>query len=128
MEAWWRDPAVNPEAFDDERFVSEFIAPDRLWRRDYATLQDEGRLPAGSPLPALVAQRLRWDTLAELGYRSTIGRTLERTRAAAVGVDREALERACRHAQRPHPRAVRGAARPGAGGGASRWPSASCGG
>ena len=48
---------------------------------------------------ALVAERLRWDTLAELGYRSAIGRTLERTRAAAVGVDREALERACRHAR-----------------------------
>ena len=95
VEAWWRDAAVNPEAFGVERFVSEFIAPDRLWRRDFATLQDEGRLPAGSRLPALVARRLRWDALAELGYRSAIGRTLERTRAAAVGVDREALERAC---------------------------------
>ena len=98
VEAWWRDAAVNPEAFGAERFVSEFIAPDRLWRRDFATLQDEGRLPAGSRLPALVARRLRWDALAELGYRSAIGRTLERTRAAAVGVDREALERACRDA------------------------------
>ena len=99
VEAWWRDPTVNPEAFDAERFASEFIAPDRLWRRDFTTLQREGRLPAGSRLPALVAERLRWDTLAELGYRSAIGRTLERTRAAAVGVDREALERACRHAR-----------------------------
>ena len=95
VEAWWRDRTVNPAAFDDERFVSEFIAPDRLWRRDFAALQREGRLPAGSRLPALVAERLRWDTLAELGYRSAIGRSLERTRAAAVGVDREAFERAC---------------------------------
>ena len=95
VETWWRDTTVNPEAFDDERFVSEFIAPDRLWRRDFVALQREGRLPPGSRLPGAVAERLRWDTLAELGYRSTIGRTLERTRAAAVGVDREALERAC---------------------------------
>ena len=99
VETWWRDTRVNPEAFDDERFVSEFIAPDRLWRRDFATLQRDGRLPAGSRLPEAVAERLRWDTLAELGYRSAIGRTLERTRAAAVGVDREALERAVRAAQ-----------------------------
>ena len=99
METWWRDTSVNPGAFDDERFVSEFIAPDRLWRRDFVTLQREGRLPARSRLPEAVAERLRWDTLAELGYRSAIGRTLERTRAAAVGVDREALERACRGAQ-----------------------------
>ena len=98
VETWWRDAAVNPDAFDTERFVSEFIAPDRLWLRDFVTLRDEGRLPAGSRLPELVAQRLRWDTLAELGYRSAIGRTLERTRAAAVGVDRDALERACRDA------------------------------
>ncbi len=98
VETWWRDTAVNPDAFDTERFVSEFIAPDRLWLRDFVTLREEGRLPAGSRLPPLVAQRLRWDTLAELGYRSAIGRTLERTRAAAVGVDRDALERACRDA------------------------------
>ena len=98
VETWWRDATVNPEAFDDERFVSEFIAPDRLWRRDFVTLQREGRLPDASRLPEAVAERLRWDTLAELGYRSAIGRTLERTRAAAVGADREALERACRGA------------------------------
>ena len=95
VEAWWRDASLNPGAFDAERFASEFIAPDRLWLRDYVTLQREGRLPAGSRLPALVAERLRWDTLAELGYRSAIGRTLERTRVAAVGVQREALDRAC---------------------------------
>ena len=98
VETWWRDTQVNPEAFDDERFVSEFIAPDRLWRRDFVTLQRDGRLPAGSRLPSAVAERLRWDTLAELGYRSAIGRTLERTRSAAVGVDQEALERAFRGA------------------------------
>ena len=98
VETWWRDTKANPGAFDTEQFVSEFIAPDRLWRRDFVTLQREGRLPAGSRLPEAVAERLRWDTLAELGYRSAIGRTLERTRAAAVGVDREALERSCRNA------------------------------
>ncbi len=100
VEAWWRDASTNPGAFDTERFVSEFIAPDRLWLRDYVTLQREGRLPIGSALPELVAKRLRWDAHAELGYRSAIGRTLERTRVAAVGVDREALERACDDARR----------------------------
>ena len=98
VETWWRDTAVNPDAFDTERFVSEFIAPDRLWLRDFVTLREEGRLPAGSRLPELVAQRLCWDTLAELGYRSAIGRTLERTRAATVGLNREALEQARREA------------------------------
>ena len=92
--SWWSDPGVNPGAFDTERFVSEFIAPDRQWLRGFVDLQRQGRLPAGSDVPALVERRMRWDTVAELGYRSTIGRTLERTRAVAVGVDRDVFARA----------------------------------
>ena len=95
---WWTDPNANPGAFDPERFVAEFLAPDRHWLRDFARLQREGRLPPKSDLEEVVADRLRWETLAELGYRSTIGRTLERTRAAAVGVDRERFERAAARA------------------------------
>ena len=93
--SWWGDPGVNPGAFDAERFVSEFIAPDRQWLRGFVDLQRQGRLPTGSDVPALVERRMRWDALAELGYRSTIGRTLERTRAVAVGVDHDAFTRGC---------------------------------
>ena len=92
--SWWGDPGVNPGAFDAERFVSEFIAPDRQWLRGFVDLQRQGRLSAGSDVPALVERRMRWDTLAELGYRSTIGRTLERTRAVAVGVNHDTFTRA----------------------------------
>ena len=95
VSAWWRDRTANPRAFDAEHFVSEFIAPDRLWLREFANLQRRGRLSADSRLPEIVARRMRWDTLAELGYASTIGRTLERTRAAAVGVEHTALDQAC---------------------------------
>ena len=93
--SWSGDSGVNPGAFDAERFVSEFIAPDRQWLRGFVDLQRQGRLPAGSEAPALVERRMRWDALAELGYRSTIGRTLERTRAVAVGVDRDVFTRGC---------------------------------
>ena len=34
---------------------------------------------------------MRWDVLAEMTWRAAIGRTLERTHAAAVGFDRKAL-------------------------------------
>ena len=98
--ARWRDLEANPGALDPERFVAEFLAPDRHWLRDFARLQRDGRLPPDSDLPDLVADRLRWETLAELGHKSTIGRTLERTRAAAVGVDRERFERAAASAHR----------------------------
>ena len=95
---WWGDATTNPYAFDQERFVSEFIAPDRLWLRDFEALREKGELPAGSNLLDLVQRRMRWDTLAELTFGAAIGRTLERTRTAAVGFDLEAFGQACQTA------------------------------
>ena len=96
--AWWGDPTTNPNAFGVERFVSEFIAPDRLWLRDFDALRENGAIPAGSNLVDLVERRIRWDALAELTFGGAVGRTLERTRTAAVGFDQEALREACRNA------------------------------
>ncbi len=99
MVARWRSAGTDTGAFEAERFVSEFIAPDRLWLRDFDALKRQGRLSPGSNLPRLVARRLRWEVFAEFGHRSTIGRTLERTGAAAVGVDRERFADACDEAR-----------------------------
>ena len=91
----WGDADLNSEAFDDERFISEFIAPDRLWLRDYEWLREHGALPADSDLLSLVQRRVRWDSLAELTFGAAIGRTLERTQTVAVGFDDDAVEQAC---------------------------------
>ena len=92
----WRNAGdAGNGAPDLARFVGEFIAPDRRWLNDFRKLEKTGRLPPGSDLPELVEQRMRWDTFAEFGQRSAIGRTLENTRAAAVGVDRATLDKAC---------------------------------
>ena len=87
--------SCRASAASSAAFVSEFIAPDRMWLRDYVALEEQGLLPAGSDLPELVERRLQWDTLAELGYGSSLGRTLKRARVVAVGVDRDGLSRAC---------------------------------
>ncbi len=79
-----------------ERFAGEHIADDRRWMRDMRHLEREGTLPPGSNLPALVARRLAWETLRELTFGSGIGRTLERTGAAAIALDRERVEAAVR--------------------------------
>lgn len=83
---YWRD-----QAGDDATFVGTFIAPNMLWLRDYEHLRDQGRLPQGSDLPDLVARRLSWEVLQGFGLRARIGRTLERSLIAAVGVDAGAL-------------------------------------
>ena len=89
----WRERADWPEDF-----VGEHIADDRRWMRDVAHLEREGRLPPGSNLPALVARRLEWETLREFTFGSGIGRTLERTGAAAIAIDHERVEKGCRTA------------------------------
>ncbi len=101
--AHWRNASGNAQdtldlpsdAPDLARFVGEFIAPDRRWLNDFRELEETGRLPRGSDLPELVERRMRWNTFAEFGQRSAIGRTLENTRTAAVGVDRATLDEAC---------------------------------
>ncbi|MCY3796078.1 MAG: DUF1998 domain-containing protein, partial [Gammaproteobacteria bacterium] len=96
--AWWSDAEVNVEAFDEIRFISEFLAPDRLWLHDFETLRRDGELPPNSTLRSIVERRMHWDVLAEMTWRAAIGRTLERTHTAAAGFEREALLAACKQA------------------------------
>ena len=91
----WSDTAGNPKAFDEKRFISEFIAPDKMWWREFEALRENGSVAAGSELLELVRRRLRWDTHAELTFAGSIGRTLERTQTAAVGFDPAAVSHAC---------------------------------
>ena len=92
---WWSDTEGNAKAFDEKRFISEFIAPDKLWWREFEALRENGSVEEGSDLLESVKRRLRWDTQAELTFVGSIGRTLERTQAAAVGFDPAAVAHAC---------------------------------
>ena len=89
---YWRDSENNPTAFDTLRFITEFIAPNMLWYEDYTALMLDGQLPEGSRLVEDIEKRLQWEVLAEFGYRSRIGRSLERTQTAAVGFDPEKIQ------------------------------------
>lgn len=86
MPRFWRNRAGS-----DERFVGTFIAPNMEWLRDYEHLKDNDSLPPHSTLTELVDLRLTWEAIQGFGLRSRIGRTLERTLTAAVGVDGQAL-------------------------------------
>lgn len=68
-------------------FVGVFLAPDMEWMDDYEQLRREGKLPTGSTLPVLVQRRSNWEITAEFGFRSRLGRTLEKSRAAMAHVD-----------------------------------------
>jgi len=79
LPSYWRERMP-----DDARFCGLFIAPNMEWNPDYGHLTQHNRLPPGSDLPQLVSKRLAWECLSEFGRRSRVGRSLERTGAAAV--------------------------------------------
>lgn len=78
---------------DDARYCGLFIAPNMAGDADYDYLTAHGRLPPRSKLPEQVSKRLAWECLSEFGRRSKLGRSLERTGVAAVGVERKSLAR-----------------------------------
>ena len=90
----WSVPSDDSNGFDTARFVSDFLAPDRHWLRDFQELRRLGRLRHGSDLSDLVKRRLEWDTLAEFGYLSNLEASLEQTGVAAVGFKIEAFDSA----------------------------------
>ncbi len=93
---YWTDPGVNPRALEPERYVAELIAPNMRWYPDYRHLEKNGKLPQGSDLVDEVNKRLQWEVLAEFGYRSRVGRSLERTGTAVLGVETEPVAEAAR--------------------------------
>lgn len=75
-----------------KRFCGMFTAPDIEFTDGYRGLEENGELPAGSKLPEMVSKRLAWECLAEFGRRGILGRSLERTGTAAIGLDIDRLQ------------------------------------
>ncbi|MFM9088747.1 MAG: Zn-binding domain-containing protein, partial [Cyanobium sp.] len=80
---------------DPVDFVATFLPTDMEWLKDWAALE-ESRQPSlapDSPLVGLVEKRLRWEVIAEFGYRSRLGSSVEQAGAlAATSLPPERLE------------------------------------
>ena len=74
--------------------IAQFIPADLIdWEVDY--LSKHGSFPHGSTLPQRVKARLHWEVWSEYGYRSRIGRTLEKTGCSVAGISAETLQAWC---------------------------------
>jgi len=69
------------------RFVSTFLGPNMAWFPDYDRLKKDGKLPKGSDLKHQVHKRIEWEIYSEYGFRTRIGRTLEKTSSSIAHVD-----------------------------------------
>lgn len=81
---------------DDASFVGTFIAPNMQWLSSYQRLLTTQGTEVSAGLVRQVSQRLRWEALTELGLRSRIGRTLERSAIAVIQPDSGALNECVR--------------------------------
>lgn len=75
---------------NSEEFVCGFIAPNNVWMREYEKLIDTGKLSGGEETRRLlttIKDRMEYEALLEIGMRSHIGRTMEKSAAIAVEYD-----------------------------------------
>ncbi|NOQ32104.1 MAG: DEAD/DEAH box helicase [Helicobacteraceae bacterium] len=72
---------------DDKKYVSTLIAPDMEWLREFDNLVKTDELNNPNELKDLITKRIDWMVHSEYGFKSHIGRTLERSGASAIYVD-----------------------------------------
>lgn len=73
-------------------FIGTFLPLSMEWMRDYSVLKTTDKLPEGSNLSSLLQQRLAFEILSELGFKSRIGRSLERSGSVASYYKQDDLE------------------------------------
>lgn len=88
--AYWREKLAG----DDGQFIAMFVPPDMEWQAEYEYLREHGQPPDDSTLLRDVERRIAWEIWSELTFKSRIGRTLERSSAAGVGLNHDMLRRA----------------------------------
>jgi DEAD/DEAH box helicase domain-containing protein len=72
---------------DDKQYAATLIAPDMEWLREYDNLVKTDELNDSKNLVDLINKRIDWMVHSEYGYKSHIGRTLERSAASTLYVD-----------------------------------------
>jgi DEAD/DEAH box helicase domain-containing protein len=85
--AYWRSRLGN-----DADYVATFMPSDLEWLSEWEMLQ-QGRTVAPS-LVKLIDQRLDWEVVAEVGFKTLLGGSLERTGSCAIGLDPTLLKNA----------------------------------
>ncbi|MFW5710787.1 MAG: DEAD/DEAH box helicase [Spirochaetota bacterium] len=83
-----------------QAYFATFTAPGIEWIPEINRILEGERDEVSDAALDFIDRRLLWDITAELGYRSHIGRTLERSGAVAVFFDTEKLDAAVAAASR----------------------------
>ncbi|MBD2255447.1 DEAD/DEAH box helicase [Nostoc parmelioides] len=85
---YWRN-----EIGGDGDYIATFMPSDLEWLREWEELQQAGT--AKPSLVDLINKRLDWEVIAEIGLRTNLGASLERTDTCAIYLDSNLLNSAC---------------------------------
>ena len=91
---YWLEDESNEERMEPLNYITQFIAPNMQSYEDYIALTTEDKLDNPANLISQINRRFTWEILSELGIRSLIGRSLERTGVATLGWDVSLIENA----------------------------------
>ena len=84
LQDYWREEEQNPERLGELSYITQFIPPNMHTDSSYVELVKTGELKDSKYLLDAIKKRLTWETLSEFGFRSAIGRSLERTGVATL--------------------------------------------
>lgn len=79
-----RFPAHWLGLLGESDFVGTFIPPQIEWMKEFEDFKTSHKLPSRSRLPSRVVDRMKWEVVREFGLQCRIGRTLEKSSAAAT--------------------------------------------
>lgn len=65
-------------------YLREFMPPDKRYRGDFEQFEQTGQVKEPAPLLNLIRKRMLWQALEDLGFRSQVGRSLNRLGVAAL--------------------------------------------
>ncbi|MEO0433908.1 MAG: DEAD/DEAH box helicase [Cyanobacteria bacterium J06656_5] len=76
-------------------YIATFIPTDMQWLGEWEALQNTGTI--SGQLHEFIDRRLDWEIVADMGLRSTIGRSLERMGACSVHIASDRLQATVNH-------------------------------
>ncbi|MCB1688975.1 MAG: DEAD/DEAH box helicase, partial [Halioglobus sp.] len=84
FEAYWLQSAGRSGRLPVAAYLREFMPPDKRYRADFEQFEQSGQVREPELLLKLIRERILWQALEDLAWRSEIGRSLHRVGVAAL--------------------------------------------
>ncbi|MEA3253165.1 MAG: DEAD/DEAH box helicase, partial [Pseudomonadota bacterium] len=84
FEAFWLDHEGRKGRLSLDKYLREFMPPDLRFTKDFEHFELTGEVRNPAPMLELIRKRMQWQLLEDLGWRSQVGRSLNRLGIAAI--------------------------------------------